>query len=516
MGEVGTSERKRSRRRAPTRDYSTSARATNYRRLKHPFEPQSIYSEDAVANMHQTAFRILEELGLKILLPEAREIYRKAGAVVHEDTEMVHIGRDIVEAALASAPRSVRMRAADPTREQDFELGSMLFYPGAGCPHVTDRERGRRPGSEKDFEETTILQQAFDVMHGLGPSAEPQDVPVNIRHYVMTRAQVALSDKPMFAYSRGTAQVEDIFEMVRLANGLDQDGFETGSWITTIINTNSPRQIDRPMAQGLIDFARNKQLSIVTPFCLSGAMAPVTMAGALTLQHAEALAAITLTQLVRPGAPVSYGGFTSNVDLKSGSPAFGTPEHMQAALGSGQLARLLGLPWRGAAGAAANVSDAQGAQETLMSLWATVLAGATVTVHSAGWLEGGLTFGYEKYINDLEALQGLAELTTPPVQDEAAIGFDAIAEVQPGGHFFAAAHTMERYQTAFYEPLVADLSNFGTWTEAGARTSTERATDIWKATLRDFRPPPGAEERAARLDDFIARRKEAGGAVPEA
>lgn len=516
MGEAGTPERTRSRRRAPTRDYSVSARQTNYRQLRHPFQPQSIFSEDAIAAMHETAFRILAELGVKVLLPEARDMYRAAGAIVDDDTEMVRIGRDIVEDALAQAPRSVRMRAANPDREQNFELGSMLFYPGAGCPHVSDRERGRRPGSLKDFEETTVLQQSFDVMHGMGPSAEPQDVPINVRHYAMTRGQIALSDKPMFAYSRGTRQAEDNFEMIRMANGLDQDAFESGSWVTTIINTNSPRMIDRPMAQGLIDFARNKQLAIVTPFCLSGAMAPVTVAGALTLQHAEAMAAITLSQLARPGAPVSYGGFTSNVDLKSGAPAFGTPEHMQAALGSGQLARLLGLPWRGAAGAAANVSDAQGAEETLMSLWATILAGATVTVHSAGWLEGGLTFGYEKYINDLEALQGLAELNTPPAQDEAAIGFDAIAEVQPGGHFFAAAHTMERYQTAFYEPLVADLSNFGTWTEAGAKTSTERATEIWKTTLREFKAPPGAEERAGRLDDFIATRSEAGGAAPEA
>lgn len=487
----------------------------DYGHLRNPFTPQPGFSEDAVAAMHEAALRVLEELGLKVLLDEARNLFRAGGAICDDSSQMVRIGRDMVAAALASAPRSIRLRAAAPSREQVFEPGAMLFMAGSGCPNVVDATRGRRPGSRESFVETLRLQQSFDVIHMHGPSAEPQDVPVNLRHYAMTGEQLANCSKPMFVYARGRGQVEESFEMIRLALGLDAAEFENGVWATTIINTNSPRQLDVPMARGIIDFARARQLSVITPFCLSGAMAPVTVAGALVLQHAEALAGITLSQLARPGAPVAYGGFSSNVDMKSGSPAFGTPEHIRAALGSGQLARHIGLPWRSAAGSAANLADGQGAQENAMALWGAVLAQATVTVHAAGWLEGGLTFGYEKFIVDLEGLQTIAELAHAAPQDEAALAFEAIAEVQPGGHFFAAAHTMERYQSAFYSPLVADLSNFGRWTEGGSLTAEQRATSVWKKVLEDFVPPAHAADAVERLRPFIARRTAAGGTAPE-
>jgi trimethylamine--corrinoid protein Co-methyltransferase len=239
------------------------------------------------------------------------------------------------------------------------------------------------------------------------------------------------------------------------------------------------------------------------------------VAGALVLSHAEALAAIALAQLARPGAPVLYGAFASNVDMKSGAPAFGTPEQIKASLGAGQLARRIGLPWRCAAGCAANLNDAQAAQETVMSAWGSVLAGTTVILHSAGWLEGGLTVGFEKLITDLEAMQVFAELCAATPADDAALAWDALAEVQPGGHFFGCAHTMERYRTAFYPPLVADWSNFGTWSERGAKDTTERANALWKRLLAEppaFAPDPG---RLEALDAFIARRTAEGGAPPE-
>jgi trimethylamine--corrinoid protein Co-methyltransferase len=299
--------------------------------------------------------------------------------------------------------------------------------------------------------------------------------------------------------------------MIRLGLNLTDEEFVTTPWTKTVINTNSPRQLDRPMSRGIIDFARHGQILVITPFCLAGAMAPITVAGALVLQHAEALAGITLAQIVRPGAPCVYGAFGSNVDMKSGAPAFGTPEHMQMTLGSGQLARHIGLPWRSAAGTAANLADAQAAGETQQSLWAALNANATMTFHAAGWLEGGLTFGYEKFINDIEALQSIAHMVKRPDMDQSALGYDAIEEVQPGGHFFAAAQTMQRYQTAFYPPLVADLANFGTWTENGSINAEDRATKIWQTILAEFKPPKGSEEREGRLLDYIARAREKGG-----
>ncbi len=502
------------RRGRAARQSAAPAREVNYRHLRHPFPPQKVLSDDAVAAIHDMALKLLEDLGLRVLLPEARALYASGGALVDEETETVRIGRDIAAAALSTAPHSIRIGAANPERGRVYEEGALIFSPGSGCPNVTDRLRGRRAGSLAAYEETLKLHQSFDVIHKLGPSAEPQDVPVHLRHYAMMRAQLTLADKPMFVYARGRRQAEDSFAMIRLGLGLSEDDFAAASWCTTVINTNSPRQIDKPMAEGIIDFARAGQMSIITPFCLAGAMAPVTVEGALVLQHAECLAGITLAQLARPGAPVSYGGFSSNVDMKSGAPAFGTPTHIRMAIGTGQLARHVGLPWRSAAGSASNTADMQAAGENHMGLWANLMANATMVVHSAGWLEGGLSFGYEKFINDVEALQTLAELCQPLASTEADLAWDALQDVAPGGHFFATQHTMDRFDRAFYAPLVADLTNHGTWAASGSLTATERATAIWQQALADYRPPDGAGERAARIADFIARRTEEGGAPP--
>ena len=493
---------------------SESSRKPDYRSLKNPFLPQPIFSDDQVAAIHDTALRVLEELGIKVLLPQARELFVRAGALVDLETDMVRIGRDMVTAALASAPKSIHAHAGDRSRDLTLELGSMTFLAGSGAPNVTDLERGRRPGTLADFEDLMRLVQHFDVLHMLGPCIEPQDVDNRFRHYAVNRAQLTLSDKFPFVFARGTPQVEDGFAMLRLARGLSEDEFPANAHCYTVINTNSPRQLDIPMAQGIIDFAKAGQISVITPFCLAGAMAPITVAGALTLQHAEALAGLTLAQIVRPGAPVVYGSFSSNVDMKSGAPAFGTPEHVKATLGAGQLARFTGLPWRSGGGSAANISDAQAAHETQFALWGSVLAGATMCIHAAGWLEGGLSVSFEKLVTDIEALQTVAELCAPTPGDSDSIGFEAIAEVQPGGHFFSAGHTMARYRTAFYEPLVADWSNFGNWTQSGSKTASERATGVWRRALADFVPPASAVATSGVLDEFIARRTQEGGAAP--
>jgi trimethylamine--corrinoid protein Co-methyltransferase len=244
-------------------------------------------------------------------------------------------------------------------------------------------------------------------------------------------------------------------------------------------------------------------------------MAPVTVEAAMTLSHAEALAAITLTQLVRPGAPVCYGTFTSNVDMKSGAPAFGTPEHFRASLVAGQLAQLVDLPWRCASGSAANINDSQAANETQFALWGCLMAGATVVIHAAGWLEGGLTVSYEKLVTDMEVLQMVAELCNETPPDNPQVNLDALAEVAPGGHFFAAAHTMTRYQTEFYEPLVADWANFGAWTDSGAQTASQRATGIWKDIVSRDAELGHDPARIGALQDFITARSASGGALPE-
>jgi trimethylamine--corrinoid protein Co-methyltransferase len=494
---------------------STKKRDINYRALKNPLIKQTAFSEDRIEAIHRTALRVIEELGIRVLNEDARKWFKQSGAIVHDDTMMVHIDSEQVEKALKTAPGEFVIHGATP--ESNVTLGGdhTNFVSVGGAPHISDLDNGKRNGTLEDTRNIIKLSQHFDVIHLQSPNVEPQDIPVHFRHLHTTESQLTLSHKPFFIYARGSAQVRDAFAMTRIARGVNENEFQQKPYCYTVINTNSPRQLDIPMCQGIIDFAEAGQVSVITPFTLAGAMAPVTMSGALVLQHAEALAGITLAQIVRPGAPVIYGSFTSNVDMKSGSPAFGTPEFAQAAFGAGQLARHIKLPWRGSAATASNAPDEQAVYETMMSAWGSILGGVNMMVHAAGWLEGGLTASMEKYILDIEMLQTFAEIFQPLDSDDAALAFDAIAGVEPGSHFFGCEHTMERYQTAFYEPLVSDWSNFGQWTDNGALTATQRANGIWKKTLAEFEPPPMDPAVSDELQDFITRRTAEGGSPIE-
>ena len=516
MSEQGTGLQPRVRRRA-ARDATAAGkgRTPNYRNLVNPFEPLRVFSDDQVEAIHRNALRLLEEIGMRVLLPAAHEKFKVAGAAVEEDTMMVRIDRGLVEKALATAPKVLEMRGGAAHRNVRLGGRNVAFQTVAAAPYASDLDRGKRPGSIADFENFVKLTQSFDVLHMLAPATEPQDVPVHLRHYAMTRAQLTMSDKAPWIFCRGTRQVEECFEMVRMVRGLSKEAFAANPYCYTVINTNSPLQLDMPMAQGILDFAKAGQMLIATPFCLAGAMAPITIAGALSLQHAEAMAAITLYQAVRPGGPVLYGSFASNVDMRSGSPAFGTPEHVKTSIGAGQMARRLGLPWRSAAGTASNAPDVQADYETQLSTWGAVMGGCNFLLHGAGWLEGGLTASFEKLMTDLETLQSFAEMFQPVPTDVDDLAFDAIHDVGPGGHFFGSSHTMSRYQSAFYEPLISDWSNFGKWSEEGARTATDRANALWKKTIADFTPPPLDNAIREQLEDFIQRRTQEGGAPIE-
>jgi trimethylamine---corrinoid protein Co-methyltransferase len=508
--------RERERRRQRSRAASPGdLRSRRYRALVNPFPPVELLSADEVEHLHRAALEILREDGIRVLLPEAREILRQAGATVDEESWLVRLEAELVEDAAASAPSSFELLGRSP--ERTVTLGGRHFttVPVSSPPAVSDLDGGKRDGNLADFRDLVRLTQHFDVLHVTGPCVEPQDVPLPFRHLQSCLAYLTLTEKAPYLYARGRGQVADGFEMFRIGHGIDAETFASAPRCYTVINSNSPRQLDIPMCMGLIDFAAAGQLSVITPFTLAGAMAPVTLAGALTLQHAEALAGLTLTQAVRPGAPVVYGAFTSNVDMKSGAPAFGTPEYFKAALASGQLARHVQLPYRSSAPNASNAVDGQAMYETMTSLFGAVLGGCNMVIHAAGWLEGGLTASKEKFVLDVEVLQTLAETFQPLVVDDAEIGLEAIAETPPGGHFFGGAHTLERYRTAFYEPLVSDWSNFGQWTEAGARDATQRANEVWKRMLAEFEQPPLDDAIAAELEEFVARRTAEGGAPPE-
>jgi trimethylamine--corrinoid protein Co-methyltransferase len=495
-------------------DGGTRSRAGRYRRLSNPFAPLQVFSDDEVEHLHRSALAVLEQNGIRVLSPEARRRFAAGGASVDAAAEIVRIDRGLVEQTLASAPRSIELTALRPDRNVSIGGREVAIAPVAGPPNATDFVRGRRPGTLQDFADFMRLSQAFDVIHVLAPCVEPQDVANEFRHLEMTQAQITLSDKFPFVYSRGTAQVTDCFRMLQIAHGIDESQFTQRAYTWTNVNTNSPRQLDVPMAQGIIDFAAANQVTVVTPFTLAGAMAPITLPGALVLAHAEALAGITLAQVVRSGAPVVYGGFTSNVDMKSGSPAFGTPEYVKACFGAGQLARRVGLPWRSSNVTGSNLADEQATYESAMSLWGALLGGCNLLLHGAGWLEGGLSASFEKFVLDVEMLQTLAETFQPVTVSDAEIGLEAIADVAPGGHFMVAPHTLERYRSAFYEPLVSDWRNIGQWQDDGAKSASQRASEIWQRTLAAFEPPARDPAILEALQDFVTRRRNEGGASP--
>ncbi|NNJ65721.1 MAG: methyltransferase, partial [Xanthomonadales bacterium] len=365
-----------------------------------------------------------------------------------------------------------------------------------------------RRGSFGEVCDYLKLVQSLDIVHqeGGGPF-EPIELPPETRHLDLYLAQIRLLDKNWQPIALGRQRARDAICMARIALGFSEEEFREKPALFAIINTNSPLQIDIPMAEGLIEMARAGQACCITPFTLAGAMAPVTLAGTLVQQNAEALAGITLAQVVRPGAPVVYGAFSSNVDMRSGSPAFGTPEYAKAAQASGQLARRYGLPFRSSNVTSSNVVDAQSTYESAMSLWAAISGQANIIVHAAGWLEGGLTASFEKLIVDAEMLQMMAEYLRPIEVNDDTLALEAIEEAGAGGHFFGVGHTMSRYETAFYHPMLTEQRNFESWAEAGSEDALARANQIWKKLLREYVAPPLDPAVDEELEAYVARRK---------
>lgn len=481
------------------------------RKLKRMFPPMEIVSADELESIHRASLKVLSEIGMDFTLPQARDMLRQAGAKV--DGERVRFDPAMIEELIASVPAEFTFHARNPENDQQIGGANITFGSVASPPNCHDMDGGRRTGNQADYRNFLKLTQYFNCIGFLsGYPVEPIDIHASVRHLEALRDAVFLTDKPFHAYSLGTERIRDGIEIARIARGITAEQLEREPSLFTIINTNSPLKLDTPMLQGILEMSARNQIVCITPFTLAGAMAPVTVAGALVEQNAEALAGIAFTQLVRKGAPVIYGGFTSNVDMKSGAPAFGTPEYMKSTIVGGQLARRYKVPFRTSNTCAANTMDAQAAYESVFSLWGLTMGGGNLIMHGAGWLEGGLVASFEKFILDCDLIQMVGEFMQPLETTEDALGVEAIREVGPGGHFFGAQHTLARYTNAFYSPIVSDWRNNQQWLAAGKPEAWQKANAVWKQALADYQEP--AIEPAIRdeLNAFVERRKAEGGA----
>ena len=479
--------------------------------LRNCLKPIELLSQDQLMAIHEASLELLETIGIEFMGSAARQKFRKAGASVDDATGLVRIPRELVQRALKTAPATFVLTSRNPARRIHAGENFISFGLVAGPPNVHDCVNGRRSGSYKDYISLIKLAHSFDIIHFVGnqPTA-PVELPANTRHLDCYLANVTYSDRVYHCSAIGRNRALDGIDVMAISRGKTRAEIVDDPSVITIISVNSPRRFDEAMSEGLMAMSEHGQAVVVTPFTLMGAMTPVSLAAALTQQNAEALSGIVLTQLTRPGAPVVYGAFTSNVDMRSGAPAFGTPENARATLAAGQLARLYNLPYRASNSSASNAVDAQAAYESEMSIWSAVMGHANFVYHGAGWMEGGLTASFEKVILDVEMLQMMA-MTIAPVDvnaKEIAEGLQAIATVPTGGHFFGSEHTLARYETAFYQPLVSNWQNYENWDLAGHLDATQRATAIWQSVLEKYEQPPMDPAIREALDAFVARRKD--------
>lgn len=472
--------------------------------------PIELLSAEQIETIHHASLRILRDIGMKVLDPETRTIFERAGATV--DGEQVHFDPAMVDELRVTAPSEFTLHSWDPARSLEIGGDRLSFGTVASAPNVADLDGGRRTGNRRDFQNLCRLAHMLTSIHFIGGyPVEPVDIHPSVRHLVASHDMLTLTDRAIAVYSLGRQRNLDVIEMVRIARGVTPEQLDREPSLFTVVNTNSPLTLDVPMAHGIIEMARANQVSCVTPFTLAGAMAPITLAGALAQQNAEALVGLLLTQIVRPGSPFIYGGFTSNVDMQSGAPAFGTPEYWKTAIIGGQLARRYGVPYRSSNTSAANAVDAQAAYESMFSLWGAVSGNSHFTMHGAGWMEGGLHASFEKMVLDADLLHMVSAALDPLVVDDETLAIDAIAEVGPGGHFFGTAHTQARFRSEFYRPMISDWRNYETWQEAGSPEAAGKADRLVKAFLAAYEPPTLPDDHLAELTDFVDRRVAEGG-----
>ncbi|MDA2973223.1 MAG: trimethylamine methyltransferase family protein [Ilumatobacteraceae bacterium] len=497
----------RSARKAARAAASTGADAFITRSLT----PLDIVSSEGLELLEHNAETILAEVGVEIRdYPSAIERFRAAGADV--DGTRVRFPRGLCRSIVtATAPAIYTQHGRNPERNVQIGGDATVFAPNYGSPFVHDLDAGRRYATLADFENFVRLSYMSPYLHHSGGTVcEPVDVPVSKRHLDMVHAHLRYSDKPFMGSVTAGSRAADSVEMARIAFGGD---LADRTVMTSLINASSPLVWDATMLEAAEVYAENNQASIFTPFILSGAMAPVTPAGVAAQTLAEALVGMTFAQLVRPGSPVVFGSFASSMSMQTGAPTFGTPEPAIVLYTVAALARRLNVPFRsGGSLCASKLPDAQAAYESMATLMPTVLGGVNFVLHAAGWLEGGLAIGYEKFILDCDQLGAMHKLVQGLDLSENGQAVDAIRDNEPGNHFLGTAHTLANFESAFYRSTTSDNSSFEQWTEEGGLDAAQRANRIWKEQLASYEPPPLDDAIAEELTEYVERRR---GEIPD-
>jgi trimethylamine--corrinoid protein Co-methyltransferase len=464
-----------------------------------------ILSEESMSVLDAGWRRIVSEIGVEFMSPWAVELLREAGQSV--EGENVKFDPEWILKQIAMVPREFNLRARNPKNNVHIGGNSMVFGGVYGPPFVREGNV-RRDATFKDFENFCKLSQSFDALDSVGGVVcEPNDLSLDSRHLDMAFAAATLTDKFFMGNVVTAENARDVIRIAEIIHG-GRAAIEETPALISLINCNSPLRWDDRMLDSLREYALAGQPVVVTPFLLMGAMSPVTIPATLAQQIAEALTGLALVQLIRPGAPVVFGSFLSNIDMQSGSPQFGTPESGIGLLCTGQIARHFKLPFRGGGGLnSSQTVDAQSAYQTMMTMMPTFLSGTNWVMHTAGWPEGGLVSSYDKFVLDVEILQSLMVEFTPLEFNESSLAFDAHLEVGHGGHFLGAAHTMERFRDCFYRPFLTNSDNYERWTRLGSRDTRDRAEEIWKKKLEDYVMPDMDASTLLELSDFVAQRK---------
>lgn len=465
-----------------------------------------VLSEEGLAIVEGNADTVLEEIGIEFREDaEALAMWKDAGADVKG--ERVRFPKGLCRSLLKTAPETFTQHARNPDRNVQIGGKATVFAPVYGPPFVRDLEGNRRYATLDDFRNfVRLAYMAPSIHHSGGTVCEPVDVPVNKRHLDMVLTHMTLSDKPFMGSVTAPERAADTVEMCRILFG--KEFVDNNCVVINLINANSPMVFDETMLGAAKVYARANQATIITPFILSGAMSPVAVAGTLTQILAEVLAGAAFTQLCRPGAPVVFGTFASSMSMQSGAPTFGTPEPSLVSYGAAQLARRLKIPFRtGGSLCASKIPDAQAAYESANTLNCTLLAGTNFVLHAAGWLEGGLSASYEKFMMDIDQL-GMAQRLSEGVDlSENGQAMSAIREVGPGQHYLGSAHTQANFETAFYRSSIADNNSFEQWLAEGEKTAAQRANELARNWLGMYEKPaidPGVEEA---LTAFVANKK---------